>query len=191
MWFWQHRVDGIAVINYEEYHSKPLSFYLDLLREQQYEYEDIWLPHDAKAKTLQTGRSTIEQILQYSREKQLDWSIKIIPKLDLQHGIDAVRFVLPHCYIDQQNCHEGIEALRAYKRRYDDLTKAFSPKPQHDWSSHGSDAFRGLAIVTKSRLKTPTVSEISRSFMSSGYTLEDLFAEREKVNWNRGRIHGS
>lgn len=191
LWFWQHRVDGIGVINYEEHDSQPLPFYFDLLKAQPYEYDTIWLPHDARAKSLQTGRSTIEQYLEFVRNQGLNWEIRLVPKLDLQHGIDAVRFILPHCYIDQENCSDGIEALRAYRRSYNEITKSFSPRPQHDWSSHGSDSFRYLALVAKERLKTKGVHEALGDqgiFVPRGYTLDDLFADREKVNWNRGRI---
>jgi len=35
----------------------------------------------------------------------------------------------------------GIEALRSYHYKYDEETKTFSTEPEHDWSSHGADAF--------------------------------------------------
>ncbi len=43
-------------------------------------------------------------------------------------------------------CEVGIESLRAYRRKYDEKKKILSDAPQHDWASHGSDAFRGLAV---------------------------------------------
>src|SRR5690606_25652108 len=101
MWFWQQRPGGIAVIDYEEDHGQSLEFYFNLLREKGYRYNAIWLPHDAKAANLQTGRSTVEQ---YLAQKVYDpgrgdmvqeFPIRIVPKLDLQHGVDAVRFILP------------------------------------------------------------------------------------------------
>ncbi len=192
LWFWQHRPDGIAVIDYEEHHSEPLSFYFDLLRGKPYEYDTLYLPHDAKAKTLQTGRSTIEQYLaQKDKEGNQEWHIEIVPKLDLQDGIDAVRLILPHCYIDQQNCSEGIEALRAYRRLWNEVTGAFSPKPAHDWSSHGSDGFRYLALVAREKIKTKGITAILTGqdiYVPPPFTLDKLFDDREKVNWNRNRI---
>lgn len=191
LWFWQHRVDGIGIIDYEEHDSQPLSFYFDLIKDKPYEYDTIWLPHDARAKSLQTGRSTIEQYLEFVKREDLGWDIRIVPKLDLQHGIDAVRFILPNCWIDQENCSEGIEALRAYRRTYNEVTKSFSPRPAHDWSSHGSDAFRYLALVAKERIKTKGLSEVlsgERIYQPPPLTLNDLFEDRERVNWNRGRI---
>jgi len=193
LWFWQQRVDGVAVIDYDEDHSQPLNYYLDLLRAKPYKIRTLYLPHDAKAKTLQTGRSTIEQVQAYIERLELPWEIEIVPRLDLQDGIDAVRYVLPFCYMDLDKCFNGIEALRAYKRNYNEITKSFSDRPNHDWSSHGSDAFRQLAIVTKERLSgksiMQTLSESTSAYSGTHYPigLNTLFSDREKrvVAWRR------
>lgn len=151
LWFWQVRSDGIAIVDYEEHHTKKLPFYFELLDGKPYSdnYDTIWLPHDAKSKTLQTGMSTIEQFLEIKNEDGTrKYPVRIAPKLDLQDGVNAVRKILPYCAFDEQNCYDGIEALKAYRRKYDDTLRAFSNHHRHDWSSHGADAFRYLALVT-------------------------------------------
>jgi hypothetical protein len=192
IWFWQHRPDGIAVIDYEEHHSEPLSFYFDLLRSKPYDIQTIFLPHDARAKSLQTGRSTIEQYLdQKDANGNQMWDMQLIPRLDLQDGVNAVRFILPHCYIDKEKCSEGIEALRAYRRSYNEVTGAYSPNPVHDWSSHGSDAFRYLALAAKEKVSSKGALELlqeSGVWTPPQYTLEDLFSLNEKPRYNRNRI---
>lgn len=180
-WFWQYRPDGIAVIDYEEAHSQPLQYYFDMLRSKPYEYETIWLPHDAKAKTLQTGRSTVEQFLHE------DLPVKLLPLLKVQHGIDAARLVMPMCYFDKK-CDFGIEGLRAYRRNYDENRKSFSDNPVHDWSSHPADGFRYLSLVAKEKIpglaKPETKSQIILPKQVQ-YTLDQLFEDRE-----RNRTHG-
>ena len=193
MWFWQHRPDGIAVIDYEEHHGEALPFYFELLRGKPYDYEEIWLPHDAKAKSLQTGRSTVEQYLsQVNDDGNQEFPIRIAPRLDIQHGIDAVRYILPHCYIDQAKCGDGIEALRAYRRAYSEVTKAFSPKPLHDWSSNASDAFRYLSLVAKEKITTKSVREIMQDqvIQLPDITLEALHSDRmrSRPRFNRMRV---
>ena len=172
-WFWQHRPDGIAVIDYEENSGKALPYYIDQLRDKPYEYERIWLPHDARAKTLQTGRSTIEQML------TAGLPCAIAPQLKKQQGIDAARLVLPHCYINTTSCSDGVEALRAYRRKYDEINKCFSNEPLHDWSSHGADAFRYFALVCQTAVKLPAPTPLTNPYKPDGYTLEQLYAERE------------
>lgn len=192
-WFWQHRPDGIAVIDYEEHHGEALPFYFQMMREKSYDYEAIWLPHDAKAKSLQTGRTTIEQWLAcIDDDGNQEFPVDIVPRLAIQHGIDAVRFILPHCYIDQANCGEGIEALRAYRRSYNEVTKAFQDKPVHDWASNGADGFRYLALVAKERIETRSVRQIiaEGTYKPPGMTLDQLHHDRmvARPRFNRARI---
>lgn len=124
-WFWQTRPDGVAVIDYYEAHGKALPHYFEMLDDRPYSYDTIWLPHDARAKTLQTGRSTIEQFVE---NMGADAHVAITPQMKVQHGIDAARLVLGHCHFDQHQTADGIEALRAYKRNYDETTKSFTDK---------------------------------------------------------------
>jgi len=153
MWFWQIREGGPVLIDYEEHDSQPLEFYFNMLRDKGYEYAEIWLPHDAKAKSLQTGRSTVEQFLGE------DFPCKVVPKLAVQHGIDAARLILPQCRINKTTCYGGVEALRAYRRAFNEKTQQFSNNPLHDWASNGSDAFRYFSLVTQTEKTTVVVEE--------------------------------
>jgi hypothetical protein len=173
-WFWQNRPDGIAVIDYEEHHSEPLAFYFDMLKDKGYRYSKIWLPHDARAKSLQTGRSTVEQFL------HAGFPVDITPNLAIQHGIDAARRILPLCWFNPR-CSPGIEALRAYRRKFDEKRKILSEMPLHDWSSHGADAFRYLSLVAQERLvpKPVEVAAPLTEILPEPWTLSDLFTERE------------
>ncbi len=182
-WFWQLAPEGPVIIDYEEAHSEALPYYFDLLNYKPYEYETIWLPHDAKAKSLQTGRSTIEQFL------EAGFPCNIQPKLAIQHGIDAGRLILKSCHFNKETTTEGIEALRAYRRQYNEVTKAYTDKPLHDWSSHGADAWRGLALVTKARLSpAPKKKESAWEQMTKPvqYTLNQLYEEKDS-NLNAAR----
>lgn len=192
MWFWQLRPDGLAIIDYEEAQGKPLEHYFELLLNKAYEYDKIWLPHDARAKTLQTGRSTVEQFL---NPEQLDakyqgvtFPVDITPSLKKQHGIDAARLILPKCYINQTACAEGVEALRAYRRKFNEVTKQFSNEPLHDWASDGADAFRYLALVTKDKAVSPgTMTNKPNVFEPERPTLNGLFEDHESFNAGRSR----
>src|SRR5690606_10979961 len=169
LWFWQRRPDGIALIDYMEAHSQPLSYYFEKLTALPYQYKTLWLPHDARAKSLQTGRSTIEQFL------QAGFPVRIVPRLDIQDGISAVRKVLPMCHFSHKT-QNGVEALRAYRRDFDEDKKCFSDKPYHDWSSHGADAFRYLALVAHEIRVDDNTPRIE--IPSPRLQLEVLFADR-------------
>jgi len=62
-----------------------------------------------------------------------------------------VRQLLPRCLFDEKHCERGIEALKSYRKEWDDRLKVFRNKPLHDWASHPADAFRTLAMALKLR----------------------------------------
>ena len=180
-WFWQVDDDGPILIDYYEADSQPLEHYFQMLDSKGYEYADIWLPHDAKAKSFQTGRSTIEQFIQKG------FPCKPIPKLAVQHGIDAARLMLPACRFDRERCSTGIEALRAYRRTWNEKTQQFSNSPLHDWASNGSDAFRYFALVTDDTIaKEVQEKTLEPLIKPPEYKLEELYAAKED-DW-RGSI---
>jgi phage terminase large subunit len=179
-WFWQMTPQGPQIIDYEEHSGEKLQFYFDLLKDKGYEYAEIWLPHDAKASTLQTGRSTVEQFLGEG------FPCRVVPKLAVQHGIDAARLILPQCRINKETCYAGIEAVRSYRRQWNEKTQQFSNSPLHDWASNGSDAFRYMALVTETEKKMIDVVDTSNPLLKPvEYSLDDLYKAKEDANWRR------
>ena len=167
-WFWQLTESGANLIDYHEADSKELAYYFDMLDEKQYDYADIWLPHDAKATSLQTGRSTIEQCLDRG------YPMRVVPKLAVQHGIDAARMILKQVTINKSTCSQGIEALRAYRRSWNEKTQQFSNAPLHDWASNGSDAFRYFALVTETEHTGVVEEEITPILKEVHHRLDDF-----------------
>ena len=179
LWFYQERPDGIAVIDCEEGHGNSLPYYFELLDNKPYKYDTIWLPHDARAKSLQTGKSTIEQFIDHFRPQGV--KLDIAPNLKVQHGIDAVRMILPYCYFNREKCELGVEALRTYRRKFDEVNKVYHDHPHHTWEADWADSFRYLALcANKKRLKAPEPLQGTTKDEYPGYNLADLFAEREK-----------
>jgi hypothetical protein len=180
-WFWQPRRDGIAVIDYYEHSNVHMDHYLEMLHDRGYDYAEIWLPHDSKAKTLATRRSTLEQLRVPSsvRPDLYDGGVvmptRLTPKLAIQHGIDAVRLILPRCTFAEKACERGLDCLRSYRRQWHEHTQSFSDKPLHDWASNGADAFRYMALVADK-----SVAEMSERELSPvGYTLDALWKDRD------------
>lgn len=146
IWFWQVRSDGgVDVVDHYESHGQPLSHYFDVLEARGYRYRKHWLPHDAKARTLASGTSILEQC-------QGKWgagAVALGPPLSLLDGIQAARWLLQQAVRIHPRCAEGLDALRAYRYEYDEDRKTFSVRPVHDWASHTADAFRYLATERK------------------------------------------
>ena len=88
------------------------------------------------ARELGTGKSRME----VANELGIDF--EVAPKLEVDHGIESVRNLLPHSYFDREKCKLGLDALRQYRKQWDDKNQVFKNKPLHDWCSHAADAFR-------------------------------------------------
>ena len=80
-------------------------------------------------------------------------AVRVVPKLKLDDGIDAVRSLLPTCWFDEAKCERGLSALKEYQKAWNDTMKCYSDTPRHDWASHGADAFRYLAVGMKKPVK--------------------------------------
>jgi phage terminase large subunit len=162
IFFYQVVYGEIRILDYHSSNGHQVSYYTDLLeskrQENKWKYGKHYLPHDARAKTLASGgKSIIEQIA----SKIPVESLKIVPSLSLQDGIQATRLALMRSWFDGVKCQDGIECLRQYQREYDEDKKVFRDKPKHDWTSHGADAFRMLAIAWKEEDKvTPKDNSI-------------------------------
>jgi len=180
----QDAEDGYPILHAESDSLRPIRHYIQRIDEICLEYNctrgEVWLPHDAKAKTLQTGKSIVEQFIQAGIRPFL------VPSLDVLDGIQAARMLFPQIYFNSAPdalsgpCAQLIEALKTYRRAWDEDKKAFSNAPIHDWSSHYADVFRYFAIVArKLRATEPAQAENipPRQLTHYPYSLEDLYME--------------
>lgn len=141
IWFYQVIRGEIRIIASHSSNGHDVAFYADLIRSKPYKYAKHWLPHDARAKTLASNRSVIEQLIPKLGADKL----RIVPNLKIQDGIQAARLMFPRVWFDT-NC-EGTESLRQYQREWDEDKKCFRDMPRHDFTSHYADAFRMLALA--------------------------------------------
>lgn len=186
IWFWQERPDGLAIIDHYDSNGKQAQHYIDYLIGKPYIYQDIWLPHDARAKTFATHKSALEQFVEATQDINgvcnLTGSVHITPQLSVEDGIEAARQTIPMCHFDYDQCYTGVEALRVYRKRWDEVNQCFSKTPQHDFASDHADAFRYLAIVANPHRMAPPLphESLQRAIPNKNtYNLEHLYAERE------------
>lgn len=150
----------------------PIAHYNEVLKAKPYKYGDwLWLPHDARAKSLQTGRSIEQQFT------GLGWKTRITPELGLIDGVQAARLTLADCWIDEQ-CREGVETLKQYQREYDEDKRCFRDKPRHDWTSHYADAFRYACLVWREEMK-PKEPEPTK--WPQGQTINELIKAHRRA----------
>ena len=134
----------IRVLNYYEAQGQPLGSHLTWMRENGYtpDVAQIWLPHDG---------ATNDRVYDVSYESALisaGYSVTVIPnqgKGAAKARIEEVRRLFPTIWIDKDRCSGGIDALGWYHEKKDEV-RNIGLGPEHDWASHGADAF-GLMCV--------------------------------------------
>lgn len=145
-WFWQLNIGGFELLHYEEANGLDAGEWIERLKAVGIPIDHVYLPHDARAKTMATRHTVAEQFA-------AAFECSVVPPGKLQDRINAARLVLPHCRFHADRCARGLEALRAWSFKWDDERKVFSAEPDHNWASHGADGFSYGAQVVRELLR--------------------------------------
>jgi hypothetical protein len=138
--FCQRGSDGaLRVIDYIQDNRKPLDYYIRQMKDKPYNYGTDFIPHDGASKHFLTGKSTKEVMENMGR------NVVVLPRTDVDEGIKLARMVFSRVYFDDVKAEKLIDCLQNYKYGVNASTGAFT-QPVHDDASHGSDAFRYLAM---------------------------------------------
>jgi phage terminase large subunit len=141
IWFWQVMGNEPRFIDFYESNGEPITHYLGVLKRKEYNYDTLWLPHDAETNgKFATGKSIAEIV------RENGFKVRIAPNLSLEEGINQGRLLLARALIDEKLCTAGIEALASYRWDYNERLDELKSIPVHDWASHASDAWRYAAV---------------------------------------------
>jgi phage terminase large subunit len=140
----QRLTSEIRIIRYIEDRMRDIPSYHTELNDLKYNWGKMWLPHDARAKTLTSASNPLGA----SAEEQfgkLGWKVEIVDNVDREQGIRKTREVFPRMYIDKTNASELVSRLGRYRRRVNADGQAGDPL--HTDDSNGADGTRYLALV--------------------------------------------
>jgi phage terminase large subunit len=142
IWVAQFIGREIRVLDYYEAQGQPLATHINWLREKGYGKALCVLPHDGATK---------DKVYDVSYESALRdalFEVEVVPnqgKGAAGARIEATRRLFPSIRFNEATTEAGREALGAYHERKDE-TRNIGLGPEHDWASHGADAF-GLMCV--------------------------------------------
>lgn len=148
------------IIDYYENNQLPIDHYLQELQGRGYIYGVDHLPHDAKAKSIGTGRS-VEELMREKGRK-----VRIVPRLSIEDGINAARTIFQNIYFDKEKCSDLVQWLRKYRYEVNNGSLT-NNKPIHDGASHAADAFRYLAVMLREPKKPFDISKLKPVFKGS------------------------
>jgi phage terminase large subunit len=142
IWVAQFVGGEIRVIDYIEGVGQPLAYYVEELRARGHRSALCVLPHDGVTENNITALRYEDHVRAAGFETTV---IKNQGKGAAMMRVEAARRLFPRIWIDEDKCAAGLKALAAYHERWDDKRNA-GMGPEHDWASHGADAF-GLMCV--------------------------------------------
>lgn len=182
-WFWQPVIGGIHVIDYVEDSGMDAEEWCARLKLMPYDFGRIWLPHDARAKTFTSRRSAVETFLQSFGSEH----VGLTPQTTIADRINAGRLLARRCKWAGA-CKDGVHVLRNWQFKWDEERKEFSKEPDHNWASHGGDAFSYLGVVAlESKPAKPKPGPVVYDQPAHhAFSLEQLYTAREQ---NRGGRH--
>ena len=152
MWPSQFVGKEIRLREYYEAVGQPLATHIQWLHSKGFtpNKADIYLPHDG---------TTNDRVYDASFEsgfRAAGYSTVTIPnqgKGAARLRIEAARRVFPSIWFDAESTEAGRDALGWYHEKRSEDDRNIGLGPEHDWSSHGADAF-GLMCVAYEEPKT-------------------------------------
>lgn len=142
IWITQFVGKEVRVLAYYEARGQELSTHINWLRDNGMENAQMILPHD--------GASN-DKVFSVSYESSLQkagFKVKVVPNMGAgaaNRRIEAVRRVMPSVWFNEKQTEPGRDALGAYHPKRDEA-RGIDLGPEHDWASHGSDAFGLMAV---------------------------------------------
>jgi phage terminase large subunit len=106
------------------------------------EKAQIWLPHDGAT------QDKVHSVSYESALRDVGYQVTVIPnqgKGAAKSRIEAGRRLFPAMRFNENTTQAGLDALGWYHERRDEA-RGIGLGPEHDWASHGADAF-GLMCV--------------------------------------------
>jgi hypothetical protein len=181
--WWRRMRGGFEVFHYDDGSGMDAEEWSERLGKQP-RADVLVLPHDARVKTFQSKRSSVETMITNPPWPNVE--VRVNERRNKADSINAGRLMMRRVRISSAAvCEPFLAAMRAYSFKYDEETRSFSSEPDHDWSSHAADAFmEGAARLTELE-PAPKPKIISVPPLDRSFTLEHLFETVGPVDHGR------
>lgn len=151
-----------------EYHNsgEAIAHYANVISSMPFRIKRLFLPHDSKATSFQTSMSTLGIF------RKLGFPAKALRKVEVAHGIENVRRMIPNLYIDEELGYVKDTFLN-YSKEWNDILGVWKDKPKHDSWSDPADAIRYMAMSGVGDLK----DEFTESIRGRGELVDKDFPD--------------
>ncbi|MEP9390573.1 phage terminase large subunit [Mesorhizobium sp. KR9-304] len=153
IWIAQFVGREIRVLDYYEAVRQPLGAHLEWLRSKDYGNAECYLPHDGSQEDAVTAIRFEDHI------RSAGFFVTTVPnqgKGAAMKRVEAGRRLFPAIWFNAEPCSPGLDALGWYHEKHDEA-RNIGLGPDHDWSSHGADAFGLMCVAYEEPQKRPLV----------------------------------
>jgi phage terminase large subunit len=145
MWVGQFVGKEIRVLDYYEAVGQPIGAHLGWLRGKGYDHTkaQIWLPHDGES------NDKVHDVSYASELRKALYTVTVIPnqgKGAAMARIERARNLFSRIWFNEETTGAGRDALGWYHEKRDQ-ERNIGLGPEHDWASHGADAFGLMAVA--------------------------------------------
>jgi phage terminase large subunit len=151
IWVTQWVGREIRALDYIEGQGQVLGYYTSELRKRGYDQAHCILPHDGVNENNVTGKRYEDHLREAGFEVTV---VRNQGRGAAMMRIEAARRLFPQVIFDEVKTEAGREALGFYHEKKHPTT-GIGLGPEHDWSSHGSDAFGLLCVAYEPPIKRP------------------------------------
>lgn len=142
--FYQKVAGELRMIDYwEGSNTDGIPEAVKAAKDKPYVYGKWFLPHDAEAHSIDTGKTRVQTI----KELWPNIDIVIIPRLSVDDGISRGRLMFSHLWINETTCQKFLDYIAQYRQKWNEEKGMFEEKPLHDFTSHAADVHRGAAVI--------------------------------------------
>ena len=141
IWIAQYVGREIRWLDYYEAQGQPLATHIEWLRANGHGNAMCILPHDGAT------NDRVHDVSYESALRSAGFEVQVIANQGAgaaMKRVEAARRLFPLMWFDEK-CQPGIDAIGWYHEKRDE-DRGIGLGPEHDWSSHGADAF-GLGAV--------------------------------------------
>lgn len=141
MWVVQFVGLQVRVLDYYEAVGQEFGEHVAWLRRQGWGDAEIVLPHDG------LKHDTVHRVTPESFFRDAGFRVRSLPNMGAGAAsarIEAVRRLFPSVWFNEATTEGGRDALGWYHEKRDP-ERGIGLGPNHDWASHGSDAFGAMA----------------------------------------------
>ena len=146
IWVAQFIGREIRVLDYYEAIGQPGAAHLEWCRKRGYTpgKAQFWLPHDGDS------HDKVYDVSYASAFRSAGYEVEVVPNQGsgaAMSRVEAARRLFPSVWFNEKTTEAGRDALGWYHEKRSEDDRNIGLGPDHDWSSHGADAFGLMCVV--------------------------------------------